>query len=199
MMELVETEDILETVLEVTKGDHDLCARFHYASPSDHKTSECAEFTTKYILEETPPDAKFYRIERVMNNRKRILVGYVCMDHDCVWDFGVKLGFRNTPGCLERVWRAISKNAYLGYTVRLYDSNYRDINWLLKNGWAKPIAYEESPKGIWHWHGPKDGGHNSSLKGAHTFYTPLSQILLNFIVRFGDSKKLKVIQYTLTW
>lgn len=168
MIQLTETEDIFETVSSVFIGDYDLAARFHYVSPSSCKTTECAEFTTQYILSSIPKKAVFYSV--TSDNNK---IGYCCIDDTQLWDMGISEEFRNNND-ITPVWNAISEKIGGSFLIRLYENNYRDINWLIKKKIAVPLSIEHLPNNIWHWHGIRDS------KEPHSYYIPLSQILLKF-------------------
>lgn len=171
MIHLEEDEDIFKTVFDTFMGDSDLAHRFHYVSPSDFRKEECAEFTTSYILNDTPKTSKFYSI--IKSGEK---IGFCCIDGDAVWDFAIHKSHRSDQ-LLFDVWDAISASIGGTFIVRLYECNFREINWLLKNNKAVPVSLDKVPRSIWYWNGLKDG-----IKDENTFYTPLSQILLKFIV-----------------
>jgi len=169
MIHLEEDEDIFKTVFDTFLGDSDLAHRFHYVSPSDFRKEECAEFTTSYILNVTPKTSKFYSI-----NKSGEKIGFCCIDGDAVWDFAIKKAHRSDE-LLTDTWEVIRNVTGGVFMIRLYECNFREINWLLKNKKAVPVSLDKVPRSIWYWNGLKDG-----IRQEQTFYTPLSQILLKF-------------------
>jgi hypothetical protein len=175
-MTIRESEDIYTIVDEIFDEDHDLYTKYHYDSPTTHK--QAVEHTLDYIFKSTPKQSLFYEI---VHNQE--LIGFLCYEQGVIWDIGIKYKFRGDHIYLNKIWDAVF--AFTGNaTIRLYERNHRDINFLMRFMGAKPMSFDIVAKKLDYIELIPEGAVKGKEK--HVFYIPLSQILLSYATRKKD-------------
>lgn len=130
-MRLRETEDIYKTVKDTFFGDNPYLQKFHVESPCG--LMEATKYTVRNIFVYVPNQSVFYEITTDGNEP----IGYACIFENEIWDFGIRKEFRDRK---NEAWDTITKGMN-GYSVRLYQDNERDFDWLVKERGCKPVCH----------------------------------------------------------
>lgn len=172
-MTIRESEDIYKVVDEIFSDDHDLYTKYHYDSPTTHK--QAVEHTLDYIFNSTPRQSIFCEI---IDNEN--LIGYLCWENNVIWDIGIKKEYRHDHIYLNKLWDAIFDKCG-DATIRLYERNHRDINFLMRFMGAKPMSFDIVARKLDYIELIPEGAVKGKEK--HVFYIPLSQILLSYVAK----------------
>lgn len=169
MIELIETEDFHDTIEACFRGDRHMYMTYHYESPTNHE--ESSAFSAAYVQDMHFRGAQFYAIVH-KNGIVSEMVGYACVLTNCIWDYYVRPGFDGR----DEAWSAISSVMPDEFHIRLYDGNYRDINWLIQSKGAKPFTIDKRMFGYYSGMPEK----YIKTREPQAFCRELSQIILNF-------------------
>lgn len=182
MVNVEKTGDICGTIEEVFVNDAYYVTLYHYESPTDYE--EAADFTSRYISMDTPKDRAFYKVTTHEKSRKKgsfgeiiqVVIGFFCVTKDTVWDMYINKRYRS-DSVMDNIWEYICSIMPDNFNIRLFEGNFRDINWLIRSYGAKPANFDKLPSNYYKSTAPAvEGG----MTHEHVFCRNLSQIILNF-------------------
>lgn len=168
MIELRPTNDIYSIISGAFKKDTQLYMLYHYESPTSY--DEAVDFSCAYNKIDVPKNAIFYTVYYY-----HLIVGFVTILDDCIWDFHISKQHRSDT-VMDESWEAIHAVMPQEFCVRLYQGNYRDINWLLTEKGGGPYKLEKNKPGYY-----TAESDSMAYKGQeHTYFREYSQIILKF-------------------
>ena len=168
--QLKETEDVYATIKDVFRGDSNLFLKYHYESPTNHK--EALDYSALYIMQDVPNETIFYSIYL-----DRILFGYIALHQNNIWDLAFCVKYRDSI-YINEFYKYLFNSIAIGGTIRLYERNHRDINILLKQGYARPVCFDKYIKKSGYEELIQEGAIKNKEK--QIIFVPLSQIILQF-------------------
>jgi hypothetical protein len=170
MLELIETEAFHDTIETCFKGDRYLYMSYHYESPASF--DEAASFSAVYARDMSFRGGVFYAMVKRSETTSEV-VGFACILNNCIWDFYVRAKHRDL---IDQAWTVVREKMPEEFHIRLYDSNFRDINWLIQTKGAKPFSMDKRLFGC------RSDIPNRYIKTGErqVYHLELSQIILNF-------------------
>lgn len=168
MIKIERTDKVYDTISEVFKKDTKLYMLYHYESPTNH--AEATEYNAMHNTVYAPKETVFYSVSYFGR-----IIGFVSILNECIWDFHISFQYR-CQDSLDAMWDKVKGIMPSNFYIRLYERNYRDINWLITEKGAVPYKFDRTPVGYYKaiLDLPVQG------EKEYTYDRELSQILLKF-------------------